>query len=431
MNYFYRLFLLWGFFLTLSSYAASPVLVSPADRSTVNILAPVVIKVQANDVAAKKIYLKVLLNDPRKLAYETNQAVVSGQPNSFSVPGSTLKAGQQYLIEVKTVTTSGQLISQKYYTIFTVAQPLPVQTKPLLLSPTDTLELYEISRGFGLTVNPNNPNARKIVVNFELGSVQGPSSGFALTAQQANQPLAVGFNFNATGLPRNQVMLKKLVLTCSDSLGTVLAENIYSVPVIIRTPVGPQFISPAPGATGVSLTPTIVTGNYSTKECLQWVFSSYEIDTYPADWAGVDHIYAQVASNANQWTVPQTLKPNTKYEVRVYGGWICYGGVYYTSTFTTGSSSSRLAGATIGDDLDRTSTISPNPFAEELSIQLNPSFQNATIKVLAMDGRVVFTKQASGEESVSFKDNSLAPGLYLVHITDQTGKKEQFKVVKQ
>ncbi|MDJ1482980.1 T9SS type A sorting domain-containing protein [Cytophagaceae bacterium YF14B1] len=430
MNYFYRLFLLWGFFLTLSSYAASPVLVSPADRSTVNILAPVVIKVQANDVSAKKIYLKVLLNDPRKLAYETNQNVVSGQPNSFSVPSNALIARQQYLIEVKTVTTSGQLISQKYYTIFTVAQPLPVQTKPLLISPADTLNLYELSRAFGLSVNPNNPNARRITINFELGSIQG-SPTFVLTAQQATQPLAVGYNFSATGLPRNQVMLKKLVLTCADSLGSVLSENTYSIPVIVRGPLSPQFISPVAGATGVSLTPTIVTGNYSTKECVQWIFTSYEIDRYPADWTGEDYISVPVASNANQWTVPKALKPNTKYEVRVRGGWVCYSSSFVTSTFTTGSSSSRLAGATIGDDLDRTSTISPNPFAEELSIQLSPSFQNATVKVLAMDGRVVFTKQASGEELVSFKDNSLAPGLYLVHITDQTGKKEHFKVVKQ
>ncbi|MDJ1504255.1 T9SS type A sorting domain-containing protein [Xanthocytophaga agilis] len=432
MNYFYRLFLVWGFFLTLSSYAASPVLVSPADRSTVNILAPVVLKVQANDVSAKKIYLKILLNDPRKLAYETNQNVVSGQPNSFAVPSNALITGQQYLIEVKTVTASGQLVAQKYYTIFTISQPLPVQTKPLLISPADTLNLYELSRGFELSVNANNPNARKITVNFELGAIQSVSSTFALTTQQATQPLAVAYSFDAAALPRNQVMLKKLVLTCADSQGSVLSQNTYSIPVIVRGPLSPQFISPVAGATGVSLTPTIVTGNYSTKECVQWIFTSYEIDRYPADWAGEDYISAPVASNANQWTVPKALKPNTKYEVRVRGGWVCYSSSFVTSTFTTGgSSSSRVAGATIGDDLDRASIVSPNPFVEELSIQLNPSFQNATVKVLAMDGRVVFTQQASAEESVRFKDNFLAPGLYLVHITDQSGKKEQFKVVKQ
>ncbi|MDJ1506264.1 T9SS type A sorting domain-containing protein [Xanthocytophaga agilis] len=432
MNHFYKLLFVFSYFLTQASYASDPLVISPADRSTVNVAAPLVIKTQANDSLAAQVKVKILLNDPRTFVYEATQNAAS--TNQFLIADAPLQPGNQYLIEVSTLGSHGYVIGQTYYTIFTEYVPV-VEAKPFLINSADTLVLYETNRYFGFNVNPNNPNARKITVRFYVGSPYTADTK-TLTSDEAVQPVNFTYIYDATQIEKGIVHFKELTITTFDSLGTILAQNTYNVPYIVPTPKAAEFISPTTGATDVSTTPTITLGNYSTNPnggCTQWIFISYEIDRYPADWQGEDYIRQNVSQNVNQWTPSVALQPNTKYEVRVSGGFVCYGPTSVTSTFTTGggSLSSRLAGAAISDELDSPSIVSPNPFSDQVSIQLKPTYQNANVTLMSMQGRVLFSKKASANETISFKDNSLAPGLYLINITDQTGKNEQFKIIKQ
>ncbi|MDJ1486417.1 T9SS type A sorting domain-containing protein [Cytophagaceae bacterium YF14B1] len=432
MNHLYKLLLVFSYFLTQVSYASDPIIISPEDRSTVNIATQLIIKTQANDLLATQVKVKILLNDPRTFVYETIQNIAS--TNQFVISDAPLQAGNQYLIEVSSLESHGYVIGQTYYTIFTEYVPI-VEAKPFLINSADTLVLYETSRYFGINVNPNNPNARKVTVKFYVGSPYTTDTK-TLTADEAIQPINFTYIYDASQLEKGLVHFKELTITTFDSLGTILAQNTYNIPYIVPVPKVAEFISPVTGATDVSTTPTITLGNYSTNSnggCTQWIFMSYEIDRYPADWKGEDYIHENVGQNVNQWTPSVNLQPNTKYEIRVRGGFVCYGPTAITSTFTTGgsSSSTRFAGAAISDELDSQSIVSPNPFSDQVSIQLNPTYQNANITLVSMQGRVLFSKKASANETISFTDNSLAPGLYLINITDQTGKKEQFKIIKQ
>ncbi len=435
-----RLLSLLGLLCTyLSAYAANPpVLMSPADRATVNLANPLVIMAKANDASARKLSVKVLLNDPRQQVYETSKAVAADQtqtPQNFAVSTSVLLPEKQYLIELKTTNASGQMVGQRYFTFFTGSAVAP-EPKPYLVTPSPGAKLVfcDLVAFVGITVNANNPRARKIFVKG-IGSIDSsPDNAIELMPQQATSTVGAAFRI---GYPPNsyaafqpgEVRMKELKLTTVDSLGNILAESTYMVPTTGPDRKAPDFISPATNAVGVSTRPTIVMGNYPDNSCEKWIFISYELDRYPADWMGSDYLTEQVASTASTWQPQTELAPNTRYEIRVNGGFtgVGAGPIAVTSTFTTGSSPARLAGA----EMLAQSAVFPNPFANEFSIQLHNNYQKATITVISQQGQLLLSKESQGGELVPFKGDGLHSGLYLVRISDGSGLKEQFKVVKQ
>jgi hypothetical protein len=70
--------------------------------------------------------------------------------------------------------------------------------------------------------------------------------------------------------------------------------------------------------------------------------------------------------------------------------------------------------------------IYPNPFTE--SFQVSNLIENASISVLALTGKLIFTKQISGSELIS--TNNLAKGWYLIKLSTKDGSVER-KILKE
>ncbi len=292
----------------------------------------------ANDSTARKLSLKVFVNDPRQLIWEETKDLPASSTNrpdvTFSKSPEQLDYNQQYLAEVATLDGNEQMIKQQYYTFFT---SLP------------------------LTLNPY-----------------------------------------------------------------------------------PELVTPAQSASNVSLNPVISVKAPQLPfygEELQEVY--YALDTYPADWSGTDYqsesktvttdYWTPKAADLYQWAPTQALKPDTKYQVRIIfhapGAVKDQYDLKKDFTFTTGSSTMRLSGS---DSRYVSTTIAmPNPFSNELTIQLDKKYTQAQVQLIGMKGQILAQQKGSAQKPIVFCGDNLTPGLYVVRITDATGKGEQFKVIKQ
>ncbi|MDJ1501265.1 T9SS type A sorting domain-containing protein [Xanthocytophaga agilis] len=209
------------------------------------------------------------------------------------------------------------------------------QALPVLVNPVEstTWVLCENERKIvnnGITFNANDTNARKATVKItdkqtgrELGGTQWPGSmpivvSFA-NAQQATSNHQV--NISIFG---DSTHFESLIqINTYDSANTLLATRSYTIPTYVKRfyrVLTPEFISPANGATNVSLTPTIqVTRPVENDQACnrEVVFYSYEIDRYPADWEGEDYQVQSVGRTVASWQPLVALKPGTTYQVRV------------------------------------------------------------------------------------------------------------------
>jgi|GEM_PF-5704952 len=352
---------------------------------------------------------------------------------SWTVP-KALKPNTRY--EVRAFyTTDSQIAPQPIKEVtFTTGVASDTEPKPFIVSPApdSPLVMCDLGAFVSITVNANNPKARKIIISG-IGAIDSsPDNSIVLDAQQSMSPVGAAFRIGYPTFQPGEVRMRELKLTTLDASGYILAESVYNVPTTVPNRKAPDFLSLANGESGISTKPVIVMGNYPNNSCERVGFLSYEIDRYPADWAGSDYIIENVSSETAQWQPATELLPDTKYEIRVnfyFAGIATSSSV--VSSFTTGSSSARAAAAAMSSELESKSVVSPNPFASEVSIQLHSGYQKATVTVISQQGQVVFSKESKGGESVQFKGAALDSGLYLVRISDGNGINEQFKLIKQ
>lgn len=318
--------------ITVCAYAANPpVLVSPADRSTVNLSTPFVVTARANDASARTLSVKILLNEPRQQVFEAAQPLNSTQTNTpfdFSVPNNLLLSGKQYLIELKTTNASHQLVGQRYFTFFTTGQA--TAALPKLLDPAEGAKWYlceneRLVSSYNLKVNANNPQARRILIDVfnkntgnHISSIPGFPGILLADAQAAVSDQRLSILIDEKTMDEFDALIK---VETQDAAGTTLAKREFTIPTKIfrlNRILTPTFTI---GAFNVSTHPTItLTTPTEPAEsgCQRTVeYVSYELDRAPADLQGPDYIKEMVSSNTNSWTPPVELQPGTTYEVRV------------------------------------------------------------------------------------------------------------------
>ncbi|MDJ1504849.1 T9SS type A sorting domain-containing protein [Xanthocytophaga agilis] len=358
---------------------------------------------------------------------------VSPNQNLFTTY-TPLKGSTAYVTRV--AYTNSDDTSKIYYAtadFYTTAPRPPVLVYPV---PGSTFNSCTDVNQFIVNAN-NNSDITKIELTIFRNDPREQISATGEFSIPVNQTQDASVSDYATYLRRSGEGQFLIELKGLDNNGNLIDQSYSTIFVTGLGNILPGVTSISNGATDVSLNPTITVKPYTS--CGNLLKVQYILDTYPINSTGnytENYQSASFDSAVYSWTVPQALKPNTEYEV-----WTVFVTDYPWDaprliqstrfTTTTSGSSARVAGATTSNELGQHSLLSPNPFSDQLSIQLHTGYQKATVSVVSMDGRVVFSKSASANEQVSFKDNSLPAGLYLVRISDQTGIKEQFKVVKQ
>ncbi len=340
MKHFYLLLVFISSIFTTSYAINSPVLLSPQANSTVTISSLSGFEANANEPTARKLTIKVMLNDPRTLVYQNSApfatATEATTPVPFLFSGSNpLKAGQQYLVELKTESANGSLLKQQYFTFFTSSQTVG---EPLLVKPAvnDTVYLrsaYLNYDGTTMTVNANEPRATRIAINV-FHAITGEqvnyqregaatAKGFATPAEATQNTELSMFIAN---LHHEKVYPAKIFLSTYASGGALLAQKQFNVFIKPRPSVDSVyalFTNPTEGQTGVSLQPTISLRESEEieKHGIRFIITSYELDRYPADWQGED--YQKLVFNGGgtslekSWKPTTALKPGTKYLVQV------------------------------------------------------------------------------------------------------------------
>ncbi len=344
---------------------------------------------------------------------------------------------------------------------FTTASAL---VAPILISPTISSYWYACPsryNGVGyagaVVVNANHTSARKLKLKVANSAGQLISGGpypqygsreLEVTMSAAQALANQTFNpelFFPINLPDDITLPNcSIIVTSEDSLGKVLGVGTYPIPKLVRLRnsrvlAPPTFISPVSGSTNVSTRPVIAMNtpidsvDASVPCRISMIYGSYELDRYPADWAGNDYIKTSGAVTAT-WQPTQELQPNTTYQVRVLYINIpnANAPTYVTTTFTTGASlASRSGISALQDVVANTSQAYPMPFDHQLLVQVRSDYQQAKVQLINQEGRKISTRLAKGGAQVYFDTHTLRTGLYLVRISDATGKVEQIKVVKQ
>ncbi|MDJ1494707.1 T9SS type A sorting domain-containing protein [Cytophagaceae bacterium DM2B3-1] len=231
------------------------------------------------------------------------------------------------------------------------------QALPVLISPVESTSwvLCENERKFvnnGITFNANDPNAKKATVKItnketgkEIGTTLWPAS-MPIVVSFANAEQATSDHPISISIFADTTHFESLIqINTYDSVNTLLATRSYTIPTYIKRfyrVLTPEFISPANGATNVSLTPAIqVTRPVETDQACnrEVIFYSYEIDRYPADWGGEDYQVQLVDNTVTSWQPPVALKPGTTYQVRVNyrNANTPFSPMSITESFTTGT----------------------------------------------------------------------------------------------
>ncbi|MDJ1480239.1 T9SS type A sorting domain-containing protein [Cytophagaceae bacterium YF14B1] len=361
MKHFYVLLILVSSLFSTSYAASSPTLLSPQPNTTVNLSSFPGITVSANDTTARKISIKVWVNDPRTLVYESSKTLADAWEASQSVRFSaisTLVPKQQYLLEVKTQRANGSMIDQRYFTFFTGSES---GAPPVLVNPVETQKWYVCQNerkiiNDVITINANNPSARKATVKIynkltgqSIGWTAWPDSrsiviNFA-NAQEATTDQTIGINLDERTASEFDAVFEISTWTADDAQ---LSKKYYTVPVVVRQfyrVLLAKFVSPLDGDTGVALQPLIrLTRPVETEKpgCDRPViFDTYEIDRYPADWQGEDYQVQKFGDTTSSWKLPVALKPGVKYQVKVtyLNGGAPFPPLEVTETFTTVSRS--------------------------------------------------------------------------------------------
>ncbi|MDJ1496447.1 T9SS type A sorting domain-containing protein [Cytophagaceae bacterium DM2B3-1] len=419
MKYFYVLLILVSSLFSTSYAANSPELLSPQPNTTVDLSNFSGFVVNANDSAARKISIKVWVNDPRTLVYETyklfNYEWDAVYPVTFS-DVTTLLPKQQYLVEVKTQRVDGSMIGQQYFTFFTGTQ----NAVPLLVSPVETAKWYVCQNerqiiNDVITINANNSSARKATVKIynkqtgqSIGWTAWPDSRSIVipfaNAQEATTNRTIGINLDEKTFSEFDAVFEISTWSANDAL---LSKKYYTVPVVVRRfyrVLQAKFVSPMDGDTGVSLLPVIrLTRPVETEKpgCDRPViFDTYEIDRYPADWQGEDYQVKAFGDTTSSWRLPVALKPGVKYQVKVTyrNGGAPFPPLEVSETFTT-----------IARPLSQPLLVSPAPDSTLYLVPFIMSSNGGDVTVNANDSRARYIRidifKTSTGEKVNYQRN--------------------------
>lgn len=297
---------------------------------------------------------------------------------------------------------------------------------PSLVYPVPNQSWYVCPLGAftSITVNAHNPAARLIYVRVknvstgeEFGSFDNSADAIVLANEtEATSDITATLRIGYPKIENGTTFIFTIIL--ADEQKNILSEAKYEVTGYQPFTLRPAIRLPEEGATVLALKPSIVVQAYPVANCDQAAIS-YEIDTYPADWKGED--YVNTVQMDTVWQVPVLLKPARTYEIRVQ--YLFRSGIQSPTTlqtFTTPVSNGEAI-----------SSVSPNPFESVIYVSLKPSYKNAQIMLINQDGKVLIRKESRGGHTLRIDTEHLPPTLYLVEIRDQTGMKEQFKVIKR
>ncbi len=153
-------------FTTLPITPTNPVLNSPADQSTATLCSDVVLNVNANNVAAQRLQVKVFPNGlPNSAIYDQTFTFTNATQATTAFNVTLLRTlfipGVQYLIELTSRTAANGFIGQSYNTLNTNNSATAAANTPVITSPTD-----------GSTVNTFTPTIQ----------IQSPFAGCTLNS---------------------------------------------------------------------------------------------------------------------------------------------------------------------------------------------------------------------------------------------------------
>ena len=199
--------------------------------------------------------------------------------------------------------------------------PAAKKASPLLIQPAanSTLDLCPRVLGFyQVMFNANNPQARKLSYKLFLNDprqlLQEHVVTFASSAEATQNASVVLSN---SIKPKQQYLIELKTL---DAKGNMIKQEYFTFFTSDKNSESPlpQLISPADGATGVALKPTLQVKPFPATACGSGIESVYfAVDTYPADWQGSDMQSTTFAGGVYSWQVPNPLAPGTKYQVKV------------------------------------------------------------------------------------------------------------------
>ncbi|MDJ1500319.1 T9SS type A sorting domain-containing protein [Xanthocytophaga agilis] len=370
---------------------------------------------------------------------------LDGAVYEWKVP-KMLDTNTDYDVSVMFQTDYFSPYDQVSHLSFRTAEGSQLAGDPILVSPAPGSDSIPIcGRYTGVTVNPNHSDARSLVVNIFLNDPRTliGSAGGKLTAQEAVSNISLAF-FN-TLHPLTQYLIE---VKTYDTTNHLLKQKYFTIFTPARDNPTPEFIYPLADQTQVSLSPVIRVKPFPDKAC-----GTLENILYVLRGGG-EAISEQVGAGVYAWAVPHPLQPNTSYQLTVYfrGRGITPIGadVSNTISFMTGSSgvssvntgsleanqtssSARISQLNAAESVSlemEPSRIFPNPASDQTTLYLSARYQQAYIKVIGLDGRILEEKQLRGGQSLLVGDK-LRSGLYLILIMHKNRAEEQFKFVKQ
>ncbi|MDJ1494906.1 T9SS type A sorting domain-containing protein [Cytophagaceae bacterium DM2B3-1] len=264
---------------------------------------------------------------------------------SWQLPN--LKAGTRYVLKVNYVVLGAPGTNPstgKEATVTFTTQPGVSSSKPLLISPKPDSALVLSERGVfyksmgTYTVNANNPLARSMnvkVLNAKTGEQinyvrGGPVSEIYLQDAQAATSNVSRTQFIYEGSISEGITGKpfggKVSIITYDSLHVLLDSASYPITVIPRPfskDIPIQLLSPTPGQSNVALPVQVRIKHPDTTPFtdIEFVYSGYEIDQYPADWQGSDFrknttVKRYFSGSIGSWDI-DSLQPGTTYQLKL------------------------------------------------------------------------------------------------------------------
>gem|GEM_PF-6376693 len=103
-----------------------------------------------------------------------------------------------------------------------------------------------------------------------------------------------------------------------------------------------------------------------------------------------------------------------------------------STSFTVSATAARQGSdvAAAGSAQSEPSVLFPNPFRQQLQLQLRAGYEKVLVRVVSATGQVVLSQEATGGQTISIGQHWPA-GVYIVQLLNANGQGETFRIVKQ